>query len=1162
MADPASPKTSVGVRDQMVEALRLDLIGPHNAHPFAEELLPESPARWYLSGFLVPTNAPIEHRYDETSGEEIDSPGEPIDLNESAIPERTAAHRCLLPSSMGLSFLVGESIKTAECLAEWGDYVYESPDGDSEPEEAEGEASESEPSEAEEETQGNEEDTRKRPRGFRRKPQSERIAVNLPEPGSRPATIRVSDSGGLILVATVRPTKMESLPEGTKAVSIFLVNQRPAQEEARFAYRANAFQTQLTVHCAEGFVPRPDPRGTSNQDEWDERVSELQYRDAFEYAVGHGVSAAASLGEDGVCRSIHTTWIPEAEVERVEPASISGVELGMEALGALTDGADAKARLQALPAAYNEWIERQKAIISTLSEARGGTARDMLGDASLVAQRIEDGIQALQDPDVLEAFRIANRAVARAFRQRVVQGKDQKPEDADAPTWHPFQLAFLLMTLRGIVDPTHADREQVDLLFFPTGGGKTEAYFGLAAFALVLRRLRNPGIRSAGMTVLMRYTLRLLTLDQLGRAAALICALELERESNPRLGDWPFEIGLWVGQGATPNRMGHRGDTSKYQPYTAYTKTMRFKQDPYRNPAPIPLEECPWCGTKFDRNSFRLVPNVDRPLDLRVTCANHRCPFHGDRPLPIVAVDEPIYRRLPCFLIATVDKFAALPWTGETGTLFGKVQRYDEAGFYGPCDPNKGYPIPEGNLPPPELIIQDELHLISGPLGTVAGLYETAIDALCSCQKGEKTIRPKIVASTATVRRAEPQIRALFGRPRVSVFPAPGPDRRDSFFARTVPSSEVPARLYLGVAAQGRSLKVVLLRAALALLSAGQTAWELNPQDAGNPVDPYMSLLGYFGSLRELGGSRRIIEDEVRTRLAEYHRRRRREPEDATFTSRHINYEVVELTSRVTTDKVAEAKRQLALPFARDEHVDVALATNMISVGLDITRLGLMTVLGQPKTSSEYIQATSRVGRDREKPGLVVTLMNIHRPRDRSHYERFAAYHESFYRHVEATSVTPFSPRALDRALPGALVALCRQLETEMTPPAGAQEIIAMRSRLDAAVEVFGLRAQEHRSEISPEQRQALYSNLLHRSARLLDDWLRIANDAAEVGAAIQYQKEASTPNRRLLYGFLDPELASLDPIRHKFRANRSMRDIEPGVDVNIKDLNDWGDAR
>jgi hypothetical protein len=297
-----------------------------------------------------------------------------------------------------------------------------------------------------------------------------------------------------------------------------------------------------------------------------------------------------------------------------------------------------------------------------------------------------------------------------------MQGNEEA--SVDAPTWRPFQLAFILMNLPGIKDPHHLDREVVDLLFFPTGGGKTEAYLGLAAFTLVYRRLMNPGYSSPGLSVLMRYTLRLLTLDQLSRAATLICALELERQSDPDLlGPWPFEIGLWVGRAATPNRMGGKGDPD---PNSAYRKTIAFQNDD-RKPAPIPLENCPWCGEKFKPQSFQLVPNANNPLDLRVVCVNRRCDFTRNQALPLLAVDEPIYRRLPCFLIATVDKFAAMPWTGRVGAFFGRADRYDQHGFYGPCDKDRGRPLP-APLQPPDLVIQDELHLISGPMGTMVGL--------------------------------------------------------------------------------------------------------------------------------------------------------------------------------------------------------------------------------------------------------------------------------------------------------------------------------------------------------------------------------------------------------------------------------------------------------
>jgi hypothetical protein len=750
--------------------------------------------------------------------------------------------------------------------------------------------------------------------------------------------------------------------------------------------------------------------------------------------------------------------------------------------------------------------------------------------------------------------------MARQARQREMQRTGKSAALVDPPAWRAFQLGFILLNLRGLADPASDDRELVDLLFFPTGGGKTEAYLALAAFSIVLRRLRNPGMRGAGVDVLMRYTLRLLTLDQLGRATALICALELERQERLRredesFGKWPFEIGLWVGSAATPNRMGGPGDTGPGAQSTAYRRLRAFRSSSNK-PSPIPLENCPWCGTKFTAQSFRLVPNENAPRDLRITCGNANCDFTRDRPLPVLAVDEPIYKRLPCFLIATVDKFAALPWVGETGKLFGLAERFDQHGFYGPTEPGIGASL-GGPLPPPGLIIQDELHLISGPLGTIAGVYETAIGNLAERDLGEgRRLRPKIIASTATVRQAEAQIQALFGRSHSMIFPPAGPNRRDSFFARTRPSSEEPARLYLGIGAQGRSLKVVLLRTALALLSAGQRLY----RDAGgrvkeNPADPYMTLLGYFNSLRELGGTRRIVEDEVTSKLRRYGSRRRVEPDDNLFAKREIG-EPLELTSRVSTNDVSEAKRRLGQPHAEDDHVDVALATNMISVGLDITRLGLMVVHGQPKMSSEYIQATSRVGRDPKRPGLVITLLNIHKPRDRSHYERFGYYHATFYRAVEATSVTPFSPRALDRALAASLVALARHQFPALTAPVGAAAIVSQRGVLSQVVDAFADRALEHRGNLDAEEQAALQARVRERCVDLVDTWIKLSDALRATGVAMQYGTEAPS-QPPLLHGFLDEKLAGKPEDYRKFRANRSMRDVEATVDLFPQDLRD-----
>ncbi|HEU4711938.1 MAG TPA: DISARM system helicase DrmA [Pyrinomonadaceae bacterium] len=1150
--------TSESVRSQLVEALQLDLVGPSNDHAFARELLPDAPSRWYLTGFLVPSDAPLDQRMDETSDEEIDSAGESEAVDDDEPPDRSAARKKLLPSSMGLSVLVSAEVKQLKAIVRWGDYNYEG--NRAEPETEVG-ALDSPTSE--DGTERNRDKGTKANRGYRRVPREESVPIDLPESASL-IEVPVPNSDGLSLFLTARPISdvalgATHLPKGSRSISVFLVNRRKSVD--KHGYRTFAFQTELSLVSATPFIPRPDLRGALEQDkDWDDMLADLQFRDVFEYAVGHGVSATTQQSEDGSCSVVKTTWIPSEEVEWIAPAPIPDMELRMEALSKLEDGDEAIEKLLPLVAHYREWIQQQREEYGSLEGQRGKTTKTLLLEAEHVASRIEKGIRLLADQQVLEAFRIANRTMSVAARRRESIQRQTDAASVEEPRWRPFQLAFILMTLRSIVEPESEERERVDLLFFPTGGGKTEAYLGLAAFTMVLRRLRNPGVTSAGICVLMRYTLRLLTLDQLGRASALICALELEREQNKLLGDWPFEIGLWVGSAATPNRMGRRGDTGAGREYTAYTKTTRFKKND-RNPAPIPLENCPWCGSKFIKDSFRLVPTVDNPIDLRVHCPDHKCEFSGDRSLPILGVDEPIYRRLPAFLIATVDKFAALPWTGETGALLGIVDRYDANGFYGRSSGTQGKPL-GASLLPPELIVQDELHLISGPLGTIAGIYETAIDALATREVEGKRIRPKIIASTATVRRAERQIRALFERLMVTVFPPPGPNRRTSFFAETKPASEVPARLYVGVAAQGRSLKVVLLRAALALLSAGQVAYDKagGKKIKDNPADPYMTLLGYFNSLRELGGSRRIIEDEVRNRLSEYSQRQRLDPADALFTKRNISYDVLELTSRVPTNDVAAAKRRLAAPFREDDRVDVAIATNMISVGLDIIRLGLMVVLGQPKTSAEYIQATSRVGRDPNRPGLVVTLLNIHKPRDRSHYERFETYHTSFYRSVEATSVTPFSPRALDRALAAAVVALSRHSNSTMTPSLGAQQILSTRAALGDVADRFARRAGNHAAFDSREHEDRVKDNVLSRCNSLLDDWVNIADEFQHTNTKLKYQKWEPGSAKQLLYDFLDSELPQLPVVRRRFKANRSMRDVEASVDMKIKNLNEWGD--
>ena len=1113
------PTNSVEVRDRLVEALKLDLVGPWAGHELAAERLPGwvRPSNWYLTGFLIPSDTPADQKDDDDDDDDFGGEvSEEAGLPEESSEERKAAKKGYFPSSMGLSFLASKEAEKLHITVRWGDYAPVSiKDLDD-----------------------------KSISVWQRTPCAAEVVV--PFAGDDPMSEHeIPDSGGLRLHVVRRQVSTERIPSGTQAISVFLVNRRTPSEDKDSRY---AFQAEIEVQSEHPFVPRPDPRG-AQADEWDDKVADLHYADVPEYATGHGVSAEWKI-LDGHCQVVRTAWIPSAEVEKTETAEISDVELSMEALGALDGGDAAQAALSPLVVQYRSWIDQQRQKIAELADEgeRRETAEQLIQSATDAAKRIERGIDALAaDEDALNAFRVANRAVARALQKR--------PDiDALRPKWRPFQLAFIMTNLPGLVDPQGSDRKIVDLLFFPTGGGKTEAYLGLAAFAMVLRRLRHRGggaKAGAGVSVIMRYTLRLLTLDQLSRAAGLVCALELERkEDSDRYDEWPFEIGLWVGKAATPNFLGRKGDGRSD---SARSKVMQFKADPRNKPSPIPLENCPWCGTRFEPDSFSLEPDTNNPRNLRIVCMNFECDFSGDQSLPIVAVDEPLYRRLPAFLIATVDKFASLPWVGPSGVLLGGADRHDDEGFYGAAEPRKGTPL-EAPLSPPDLIVQDELHLISGPLGTMVGLYESAIEALCVRSFNGRVVRPKIVASTATVRRAQDQIHALFGRSLTQVFPPPGPDRRDSFFAHIVPADEKPARRYLGIASPGRNPKVLMRRVLLALMGAAQRAW----QDAGgrknqeNPADPYMTVLAYFNSLKELGGARRIIEEEVQNTLKEYGTRRRVGEERGLFRNRRTFSEVVELTSRVPTDKVAEARRRLDLQFHENQRVDCAIATNMISVGLDIPRLGLMVVLGQPKAHAEYIQATSRVGRDDARPGLILTLLNVHKPRDRSHYERFRHYHETFYRSVEVGSVTPFAARALDRGFAGALVALSRHVEAVLTPAEGAARIAEVRAALERRLlDVFRERVREQ--PLSEEEREERLRSVQNRVGDLLDSWCKIFDDYSSVGAALQYQKYELEKPRPLLRDMLDTDFESEH--HRKFRANRSLRDVEPEVNLFLEDL-------
>ncbi|MGA7123741.1 MAG: helicase-related protein, partial [Polyangiaceae bacterium] len=528
--------------------------------------------------------------------------------------------------------------------------------------------------------------------------------------------------------------------------------------------------------------------------------------------------------------------------------------------------------------------------------------------------------------------------------------------------------------------------------------------------------------------------------------------------------------------------------------------------------------------------------------------------------LPVLFVDEQIYQEAPSFLVATVDKFAMMPWRGDAGMLFGRATHLTDQRAYGVMHdaPPGARIVPEG-LPPPELVVQDELHLISGPLGTMVGLYESAVDYLCERPVGGKAWPPKVICSTATVRRAREQIQALFGRP-INVFPPRGVTDVDNFFSRVL--VDHPGRLYVGVGAPGRALRAVSVRSYAVLLAAARKHFDPKgpPQQ---PADPYMTLVGYFNSLRELGGMRRLVEDEVSNRVndIEEEKRPRLYVGPHPWASDRKLVMPAELTSRESTERVKETKRRLAArrTSTDPEALDVVLASNMISVGLDIDRLGLMVVTGQPKTTSEYIQATSRVGR--AYPGLVVACLNVMRPRDRSHYERFVAYHESFYREVEATSVTPFSGQALDRGLVGTLLSMLRHAIPELESPTGIMNLHDKRPAAEQILAWLVTRARGHRNFYDAEAEERIANLVRARGKSFFDAWERVV-DKARAGATrrtYSANDRAGSEGKPLLFTAED-DLPS-DHDERAFQVPTSMRDVEPSahVWVRFKQLDDRG---
>ena len=735
-----------------------------------------------------------------------------------------------------------------------------------------------------------------------------------------------------------------------------------------------------------------------------EDSDQILYRAKKIFAAGHGCSVNWA-GNDP--NSVNSEFLPRYEVPRVNPDPIKIKELKLNifsmrklAYSDLLNDESVIKEMENLVLEYENWLLNSDFELTDDERKILADNKNMCG---AISSRIRKGISILSDKSnrkIMQAFRLANLAMLmqRANTEKYFKNNIQLPEmlnnfsvyeslDDNIAIWRPFQLAFILLSINSIVNPKSQDRKIADLLWFPTGGGKTEAYLGVVAFTIFYRRLSSQN--SNGTSVIMRYTLRLLTAQQFQRASSLICACEfIRRNSKINLGESPITIGLWVGKENTPN------DNKSAVKYVNKLFDINFL-DIFKSENPFQLTNCPWCSTSLLNEQQPILSGYRSHPKFHFNCINDKCFFSSD--LPVQVVDELIYQNPTTLLFATVDKFARLAWDSNTQSLFGfkkignQIKRVND---------------------PPDLILQDELHLISGPLGSMYGLYESVIDFLCS----KDNIFPKIICSTATIKKAGEQVKSIFDR-RINIFP-PNYDRiEDTFFSEEIPLSTERGRLYIGLMSVGQTQQSAQVKIYYSLLY-----YNLINNVVENLLDTYYSVVGYYNTINELGVATSLLNDDVKEKLKMLQDRRRE------IVSRPIWFR--ELTSRMKSKELPIILNELENNTVNENNLNsaipVLLTTNMFSVGIDISRLNLMFMNGQPKSTSEYIQATSRIGR--RDPGLAVILFDGFRPRDKSHYENFNAFHSSYYRFVEPTGVTPFSLQSRARALHTILVIVSRLL--------------------------------------------------------------------------------------------------------------------------------------
>ena len=1052
-------------RDELLAYFRKHLVGPAEG---ANEIIPLTrrfkPSNEYLTGTLypqLPDDLPPDPTEVRETGHAEKYDGATEDSGESAV--REASNKIRKQSSCGITFTVPASVGVVRVKGDYGRYLQ----GDSS---ADG-----------------------RDCSWTRQSASFEFDV----PCSEASNATYAQDGVMPSEAVLRVLVREPVG-GTKTITVTLVNCNISDSNNHITVtKLSFFQVCMEVSLGSGaFVERPS-RGITGMDA-DRMEALLLHLHSKEYAIGHGCAAAWQAGEAAPSK-ICAEFLPYSDVLPLVAPTDRTANLNMGVLSA-DDTAAALALLDEIPTKYAAWIEQTRTSRSAdVPDEFKRVAEDQHARCVASVQRITAGIEALRgDADALLAFTLANKVMLEVMRRSEWErdkaaGTPYDPAQAKPVSgcnWRPFQLAFVLQCLTSITKRDGEDRKLCDLLWFPTGGGKTEAYLLLTAFTLFYRRLKPQGnaASSGGVAVMMRYTLRLLTVDQFVRASRMICAAEHVRSLHPRLRGTPrISLGMYVGGSSTPNSFD---EAKKALDNVKKGVPMEGKGSPCK------LVSCPWCNTAIAPAHYKVDLKMKR---IALPCPNQNCDFKTD--IPVHVADDEVFAARPSLIIGTLDKFARLAFKQEAGNLFAT----------------------DGANMKPDLVIQDELHLVSGPLGTISGLYEAAVDKLCETSDG---VRPKVIASTATIRNAGRQVSNLFDR-EVVQFPPPYIDSRDSFFAREQSGAEgvAKSRRYVGLFGANKTTQSVMIKSAGVML---QGAKELDAAPAVK--DPYWTTVGYFCSLRDLGGAIVRVQDDVRVLIETLGglpgSKGPRNPESP-----------LELTSRVDEQGLVATRAQLGETLETGRAVDSVLCSNMISVGLDIPRLSLMFMLGQPKTTAEYIQASSRVGR--KYPGLVFMLYSPTRSRDRSFYEHFQRYHGSFYAEVEATSVTPFASRARERALHAAFVIIARHTVAELSGDKGARafdpDSEAIQSIRAYLLDRFSRQDQSEAEDIG----------------RHLDSIIgRWAAKSAEYSAGLCYADNPD-PNGNLLVSF-DTQSAMLEEPANEFPTMNQMRNVDAMCSISV----------